>query len=387
MRLGDHAGPAGLSGLVDAIYEAGISGGNWEIALELTASVFNADDCAIVCHDFPGGSGVHLFAVPELAAERHRYTAEIACLNPWTAASKETHYRLSGTPFRARDLVPTKMLKDSRFYRECLKPRNLLHNMRLVLDRDGGKCIYLSLSRTARRPDFDADDLALLQSLYPHFRRALRAWSTRSEAHAREQATSRALGTLAIGLIIVNKDGQALYQNDVASQLLHDEDGISLGQLGLELKNGSRRLSLRQLLGALCDRPAGGVSESTVSFSIPRRSGAKSLSAFVMPIEQAETVQTANSPVAVVYIFDPEARSKTDWKHLCGLYGLTRTEAKVAGKLADGNRVDEIRQVLSVSDNTVRTHVKNIMQKTNTKRQAELVRMLASGPAMLRLTG
>lgn len=386
MRLGEDAGSAGLSGLLDAVYEAGISGGEWERALELLASAFDADDCAILCHDFVDSSGVHLFAIPQITDERRRYSRDVAQLNPWTAELEETHYRLSGVPFRASDLVPTEALKKTRFYLEWLNPRNLLHNVRLVLDRHGGKCIYLSISRAQLRPDFDAANLALLRSLYPHFRRAFRAWSTRSEAHAREQATSRALGTLAIGLIIVNESGQALYQNDVARQLLRDGDGISLGQFGLELNNGPQRETLRQLLGSASAQLGSDTPDAIVSFSIPRSSGARSLSAFVLPIDQAETIQVDNSPAAVIYIFDPEARSKTDWKHLCRLYGLTQTEAKVAGKLAEGDRVDEIREVLSVSHNTVRTHVKHILQKTNTKRQTELVRLLASGPAMLRLT-
>jgi DNA-binding CsgD family transcriptional regulator len=57
-------------------------------------------------------------------------------------------------------------------------------------------------------------------------------------------------------------------------------------------------------------------------------------------------------------------------------YGLTRAEAHVAALLAMGLRVREISAARRTSMNTVRTQVKHLLEKTHTRRQAELVALL-----------
>ena len=58
------------------------------------------------------------------------------------------------------------------------------------------------------------------------------------------------------------------------------------------------------------------------------------------------------------------------------LYGLTMTEADVAVRIARGADLQEISDELSVSIATVRKHLQHVFDKTDTHRQAELVRLL-----------
>ena len=62
------------------------------------------------------------------------------------------------------------------------------------------------------------------------------------------------------------------------------------------------------------------------------------------------------------------------------VFGLSRMQATVAALLAEGREVKEIATELEVSGFTVRRHLADIMQKTDTARQAELVRLLSRLP-------
>ncbi|HWG59212.1 MAG TPA: helix-turn-helix transcriptional regulator, partial [Candidatus Acidoferrales bacterium] len=64
-------------------------------------------------------------------------------------------------------------------------------------------------------------------------------------------------------------------------------------------------------------------------------------------------------------------------------YGLTKHEASLADLLLQGSDLREAAEKLGVSMNTVRTHLRLIFEKTDTHRQAELVRVLLRGPAGL----
>ena len=58
------------------------------------------------------------------------------------------------------------------------------------------------------------------------------------------------------------------------------------------------------------------------------------------------------------------------------LYGLTQAEAEVAVRVLRGDGLKPIADELSVSLATVKTHLQHVFDKTDTHRQAELVRLL-----------
>ena len=76
-------------------------------------------------------------------------------------------------------------------------------------------------------------------------------------------------------------------------------------------------------------------------------------------------------------IIDPEHEPEPAAALLRRLYGLTNTEAEVALRIVRGADLKQISDELSVSVTTVRTHLQHIFDKTDTHRQAELVRYSA----------
>lgn len=57
-------------------------------------------------------------------------------------------------------------------------------------------------------------------------------------------------------------------------------------------------------------------------------------------------------------------------------YSLTPREREVTNLLLDGNSTSEIVETLSISHNTLKTHLKNIYRKTNTGGQTELILLI-----------
>ena len=66
---------------------------------------------------------------------------------------------------------------------------------------------------------------------------------------------------------------------------------------------------------------------------------------------------------------------------LQGLYSLTQAEAELVGLLAQGLSLEEAARQRSVTMNTVRSQLKQVFSKTDTKRQGQLVRLVLSGVA------
>jgi DNA-binding CsgD family transcriptional regulator len=58
-------------------------------------------------------------------------------------------------------------------------------------------------------------------------------------------------------------------------------------------------------------------------------------------------------------------------------YKLTPSELRVLFAIVEVGGIPEVAQVLGISDTTARTHLKHLFEKTNTSRQADLVKLVA----------
>ena len=80
--------------------------------------------------------------------------------------------------------------------------------------------------------------------------------------------------------------------------------------------------------------------------------------------------------LVLVSFSDPAADHAASAEVLKEMLKLTKTEARVALALAHGETMHDIAADFDVSLNTVRTHVASAFAKTQTSRQADLVRVV-----------
>jgi DNA-binding CsgD family transcriptional regulator len=78
------------------------------------------------------------------------------------------------------------------------------------------------------------------------------------------------------------------------------------------------------------------------------------------------------------FIHDPAAMQLPDVQSLRDIFGLTTVQAKVALAFADGCSYKEVARRLRMSEETVRSHVKELYPKTRVNKQADLVRLILS---------
>jgi len=93
-------------------------------------------------------------------------------------------------------------------------------------------------------------------------------------------------------------------------------------------------------------------------------------------------------PTAILFMTDPEQAAEVRSEWLREDFGLTAAEAGFTREIlkADGLRAAADR--LGISLTTARTHLARVFDKTGTRRQAELVRLiLQSQPAVREIAG
>jgi DNA-binding CsgD family transcriptional regulator len=222
---------------------------------------------------------------------------------------------------------------------------------------------------------------------------------TTTTALGQLRATLRVLEKLRVGVLLLDGQGHVCHANRSAEALLAEGDGLSIVDEsgdedehvvgGLRAATEEETVALRQLITEVGGDADSDVTDSDIAdnaIAISRPSGRRPLEVLVSPIAREGDRAT---PAVVAFVFDPGADPDLDgpaptWT-LMRLYALTPAEARVALEVAQGRGLRQAAAALGVSPNTVRTHLHHVFQKTGTRRQAELARLLLRGPMQLRL--
>ena len=93
---------------------------------------------------------------------------------------------------------------------------------------------------------------------------------------------------------------------------------------------------------------------------------------------EAPSGLVAPQPMAVIFVNDPDKNNRPTVVQLREKFGMTPAEAGFAVEILNGDGIQAAADRLSISKATARTHLSRIFDKTGTRRQAELVRVLLS---------
>ncbi|WKW50976.1 helix-turn-helix transcriptional regulator [Rhodomicrobium lacus] len=108
-----------------------------------------------------------------------------------------------------------------------------------------------------------------------------------------------------------------------------------------------------------------------LSLSSPLNRGAIAI-AMIRPLD----AQLDGRPMVAIHIATYPAQSNSALPVVTQCYGLTKAEARALEHFAKGCSVTEAAAALSLSVNTVKTHLQNIFAKTGASRQKDLMKIV-----------
>jgi len=117
-----------------------------------------------------------------------------------------------------------------------------------------------------------------------------------------------------------------------------------------------------------------------VARSLARMSDGRPLQLVATALHDGDPAGHAEHRSTILFLGDYAAHRLGHPELLGVLFDLSPTEARVAAAIANGQSLYEVAGKLGLGIGTVRWHVKRIMSRTDTRRQAELVRMILLSP-------
>jgi DNA-binding CsgD family transcriptional regulator/PAS domain-containing protein len=361
--------------LIASIYEAAVEPTIWPSQLERMAeAVGHASVSLITTEDFDKPTDVWLANYdPAYIEARFRHYAR-PDVNPSVRAAMEIAPRL---------VVPRKrFITDREFEKDpacqaILMAQGLFHGCIATLHRAGPLLSVLEVYRPRRLGEFGKSEVSFLQRLVPHAANALRVNRHLSVSQMHQRQAEEALNQLNVGVLLLTQDGRIVLANRAAEHLLQRGDGIASrdGKLATSRQLNGDRLAC--IIARATGRPA--APPVVEALRIDRDYDHRPLHLWAMPLPRESSnplVRTWQADIMLIVI-DPELGAAPPTEALRALYGLTEAEARLTSGLLHGERLEDYAARAGISVNTARTHLKSVFAKTDTDRQAELMRLLS----------
>jgi DNA-binding CsgD family transcriptional regulator len=353
-----------FSRLVASIYAAAVTPQHWEAAVREIQIVLDGTGGALLIPD-----GVSWYNSTLSVESGQAYRKYYYRLDRVAAAAERGPVGVVRT---GTELMP--LVRNSEFY-DWLRPSNI-DDALVVRLTSGARPACLIFGAPKRTESFDTRErVKLVGGLLPHLQQALR---TEGKLAALANSTVELAGALEVvrhGIVIVAGEHRVINLNSTAEQIFRGEDGLCVrsGRIAATRTHAGQELHCA-IQNALADE------SSTVrrgwSLTCFRPSGKRPYVIHVLPSPRCDAGEPPRQATALVLIIDPEDEPAPAAALLRRLYHLTEAEAEVALHVMHGADLKQISDELSISLTTVRTHLQHVFDKTDTHRQAELVRLL-----------
>jgi DNA-binding CsgD family transcriptional regulator len=184
---------------------------------------------------------------------------------------------------------------------------------------------------------------------------------------------SFALDCLETAVFVLDSDSRIHFTSAAARRLL--EDGrlyVRNGQLFSPIVGETT--ALRHLINHCVDVSPVGPARMTFH----RLGDVENALCLAVVATRRSGERQTDQPYVMMFVSKPCEAPMLDARQLRSHFGLTDSQARFCIEIAKGDGLKACTQRLGIAMSTGRTHLREIFQKTETRRQAELVRMISA---------
>ena len=234
----------------------------------------------------------------------------------------------------------------------------------------------VALHRTTNAGRFEVGDIERFAVLYSHLERALSIGFRLGSLGSLRQCTTELLDRNPAATFLLDERKRVVYANRSAEMLRLHGDGVRLSADGIAVAGRQDNDRLQCLMGqALSSVASPHISPGGVMRAL-RPSGKRPYCIFVAPVSRRYPALSSLKPAICVIITDPDDQRTFPTQSIQLAFGLTESEARLAALLATGVELRAAADALKITYGTARTRLAEIFQKTETRRQGELIKLL-----------
>jgi len=357
-----------FSALVGDIYECALDPTVWPRALDGICEAVGGAAAWIAVHYPNQIRSVYQIEVGTDPDWQRRLREHYVAASPFVGA---THHIDAGDVVAVGDVIDYDEFLAGRFYQEWAAPQGWPDILMAVAAKEPDRFSWLGICLKARAAAAQKD---LVAALLPHVERALRISDLLEMRTAQAADLTAAVEELSSGMVLVDAGLGVCGINPAARRLIEDARGLRIDGDRLRLSSSDMGAALMEAVAACAE---GGMDRGGASILFDRIDRDLGLVVHVLPLAAARD-DPARQSVAVLFLTDPARPSRPPLDGLVRRFGLTPSETRVLLGLLEGKSPRAIAAAQGVGLPTVRTHLSRLFDKTATKGQTDIVRLVTS---------
>jgi DNA-binding CsgD family transcriptional regulator len=352
------------SAIAAAFAEAAVDPSRWVGAMDVAAEAAGGRGAMLI----PGAGGA-----PPIFPFSESIGSAVECYfrDGWVHRDK----RYSGTLIMRRrgvcgdlEFTDADAMRSDPYYQDFLG-RHGLRWFAAVKVAVGDDLWALSIQRTIEQGPFSLREQRQLADLSPKLSTA--ALLARSLGFARAEAALDAFDVSGHAAVLFDRFGRVFRINNAAEQ--HIGGDLQITRKELICSNSEAQAALSR---AVRDVMWSGSPAALLPPVALPRAGKRPLIAYVARL--AGVSADALAPCqAIAILVDLDKNPRPPETILRSAFRLTAAEARLAMQLASGRKLESAADELGIAYETARSHLKLVLAKTDTRRQAELVALMA----------
>ncbi len=267
------------------------------------------------------------------------------------------------------DFWSDEQLDANPIYRDFFRPNGLGWSAGTGIPMPTGDNIAFSIERPHNRGPVERERVHKLNELRAHLARS--AFVASRLGLQRAKGANDTLAHLGLPALLLDEGGIVIEANALIEALPAHVKWRAQGRISL-CDNSANTM----LMATLATLDADG-SPGVRSFALKDADERASMVAHIIPIRRSAHDLFGRS-FALLVLTPVSAQRAPPVDLIRSLFDLTASEARVARSLAVGETLDEIASSGSVAMSTVRSQLRQVLEKTGCTRQAEVVALLAN---------
>jgi DNA-binding CsgD family transcriptional regulator len=363
-----------LSALIADIYDTTLDAISWPQVLAKACQFVGGCACNLFSHD-------SLYAVAQVHyswGDDPRYTQlyldKYIKMNPLFPAIAFSEVGRVGVQ---SEIVPFDEFHETRFYQEWARPQGYVDCLFSVLERSNTGCAMVAVRRSVG--DGLVDDAACrrMRLIVPHMRRAVLISRALEHSQAANAILTDVFDCMSAAVLLIGRGGGIAHVNKAGEALLAQGDILSRRGNQLIVRDQSASMALGAAFAA-AQRGDAELGADGVAVPLTTATGEHHV-AHVLPLTTGlrQRLGEANAAIAAVFISKRGIVWASPLEMIGKLYMLTPSEMRVLLAIVEDGGVPTVAETLGISEDTVRTHLKHLFEKTGKRRQADLVKLLA----------
>ena len=279
------------------------------------------------------------------------------------------------TPLTTLSCMSEAELQRTPFYQNWAGPQGLREACMTKFVHTPDRIGLLGCTTRASRDVISAEEQRFLALLSPHLRRASLIGDLLDHARVTAHLYRNTLDSLASAVVLTGADGMIFYANPVA-EIMFSTQGPILSRNGLlQVQSPMPARALHEAIARAADTDA---SLGCRGIGLPISAAGQSPAvAYVLPLSEGTARAAFRPACAAIFVSTTTSASPLPEAVLMTLFDLTPAEARVLLQIGGGATPSKCASSLDISENTLKTHLSRIFAKTNTRRQADLVKLVS----------